>query len=358
MRVSRIRIRDFRNIARFDATIPPGAHLIMGANAQGKSAFLEAVYLMATLRSFRGASGSQMVQHGAKGYFVGGEISAASTREIKIFWSSRERRVQLDDQPIRRLADLYEFARMVVFSNEDLQLTSGAPRVRRRFIDLILAQSEIDYLPTLQGYARAIRSRNALLRNESSDIRTLDGFTKEAIKHGEAMMRQRAGLIPQLEKHARSAYARIAPDKETLSIEYQPNVKSDFTRELAQSHPRERALGSTVIGPHRDDLRLRLDDRPVANFASEGQKRSVAIALRMAQTELLTERFGQTPILLIDDVLGELDASRRAGFLPLLERPETKRSQAFITCTETSWPKEISADWGRWRVCEGVIEEA
>lgn len=356
MRVSRIRIRDFRNIERFDAELGPGAHLVVGANAQGKSAFLEAIYLMATLRSFRGAAGNQMMRHGSKGYFVGGEITAASTRTIKIFWSPKDRRVQLDEQPIRRLADLYEWARMVVFSNEDLQLASGAPRIRRRFIDLILAQSEIDYLPTLQGYARAIRSRNALLRSESSDVRTLDGFTQETIKRGLVMMRRRAHLIPQLERLARAAYGRIAPEKEVLSVEYLPNVKADFTRELAQSHARERALGSTVIGPHRDDIRLKLDDRPVANFASEGQKRSVAIALRMAQTEFLTERFGQAPILLIDDVLGELDASRRTGFLPLLERPETQRSQAFITCTETSWPQEISAQWNQWRVAAGVIE--
>jgi len=211
--LAHLRLRDFRNYPRLDADFAPGFHLLLGDNAQGKTNILEAVYLMATLRSFRGVGGAQMIRHGQKGYFVGGsvvggmvpsislaspkggegrgeeaEISQAqnpsprpsprsggerekailashSEREVKIYWSARERKLALDGQPVKRLGDYLGVLRAVVFCTEDLQLVKGAARARRRFLDLLLAQTQPGYLPLLQRYLRAVRARNALLKH-------------------------------------------------------------------------------------------------------------------------------------------------------------------------------------------------
>ena len=213
MHLARLRLRDFRNYPRLDADFAPGFHLLLGDNAQGKTNILEAVYLMATLRSFRGVGGAQMIRHGQKGYFVGGSVvggtipsislaslqggegrgeevkisqttnpspqpsprlggeretkilASHSEREVKIYWSARERKLALDGQPVKRLGDYLGVLRAVVFCTEDLQLVKGAARARRRFLDLLLAQTQPAYLPLLQRYLRAVRARNALLKH-------------------------------------------------------------------------------------------------------------------------------------------------------------------------------------------------
>ena len=138
-------------------------------------------------------------------------------------------------------------------------------------------------------------------------------------------------------------------------MEYQPSVREDFAVELARNRPREKALRSTLLGPHRDEVLLRLDGKSAAQFASEGQKRSVAIAMKMTQAEYLTSIHGVPPMLLIDDVMGELDAKRRAGFLPLLNRAQYAHSQVFMTCTEENWPRELGRDLQRWQVKSGSL---
>ena len=141
-----------------------------------------------------------------------------------------------------------------------------------------------------------------------------------------------------------------------MRFEYQPSVKNDFAVELAQRESRERSYRSTLIGPHRDELRLVAERTSAAQFGSEGQKRSLAVALKMAQAEYLTGIYGAPPILLIDDVMGELDVKRRTGFLPLLERSHQARGQVFMTCTEENWPAELGRDLIRWNVCNGELK--
>src|SRR5262249_50324461 len=136
--LAQLRLRDFRNYARLDVTFAPGFHLLLGDNAQGKTNILEAVYLMATLRSFRGVGGAQMIRHGAKGYFVGGKVVGQGDHEIKMYWSPRERNLSLDARPVKKLSDYLGALRTVVFCTEDLQLVKGTARARRRFLDLLL----------------------------------------------------------------------------------------------------------------------------------------------------------------------------------------------------------------------------
>ena len=406
MHLAHLRLRDFRNYPRLDADFAPGFHLLLGDNAQGKTNILEAVYLMATLRSFRGVGGAQMIRHGQKGYFAGGTVvggnipassassslsanrvggevalsfqaqkpspqpsprlggaretsilASQSSREIKIYWSARERKLALDGQPVKKLTDYLGVLRTVVFCTEDLQLVKGAARARRRFLDLLLAQTQPGYLPLLQRYMRAVRARNALLKHRSTDEAALDGFSQELVKLGDEIIRQRRELAPKFSPLARLAYRRISNDAEELRLEYQPSVKKDFAVELAQSRGRERTYRSTLVGPHRDDLQLLLNEKSAAQFGSEGQKRTLAIALKMAQAEYLAGLHGSAPVLLIDDVMGELDVKRRSGFLPLLEQARRTGGQVFMTATEENWPSELGRDLQRWQVQAGMLKK-
>jgi DNA replication and repair protein RecF len=403
--LAHLRLRDFRNYARLDADFSPGFHVLLGDNAQGKTNILEAIYLMATLRSFRGVGGAQMIRHGAKGYFVGGKVVGGAAissslssaggegrgeeantgavnvpsprpsprlggererdiltshvdREIKMYWSLREKKLTLDGQPVKKLSDYIGVLRTVVFCTEDLQLVKGTARSRRRFLDLLLAQTQPGYLGLLQRYMRAVRSRNALLKQRLLDEAALESFSAEMVKLGNDIIRARRELVPKFSPLARLAYRRIANDAEELRIEYQPSVKRDFAVELAQSRARERTFRATLVGPHRDDLLLLQNEKSAAQFGSEGQKRTLAIALKMAQAEFLTGLHGSPPVLLIDDVMGELDAKRRSGLLPLLERAHHARGQVFMTCTEENWPAELGRELQRWTVSSGTIAAA
>jgi len=311
--------------------------------------------LMATLRSFRGVGGLPMIRHGQKGYFVGGTVVGQGEHDIKMYWSLRERKLTLDGQPVRRLTDYLGVLRVVVFCTEDLQLVKGPARARRRFLDLLLSQTHPAYLPLLQRYAQALRSRNALLKQPILDEAALESFSRELVQAGGELVRLRQELGPKLSPLARLAYRRVANDTEELRVEYLPGVKQDFAVELAQSRPRERAFGATLVGPHRDDLGLLVNDRSAAQFGSEGQKRTLAIALKMAQADYVTGLHGAPPILLIDDVMGELDAKRRSGFLPLLERARQASGQVFLTATEENWPRELGRELRRWEVKAGTL---
>lgn len=355
MHLEHLRLRDFRNYARLDADFAPGFHLLLGNNAQGKTNILEAIYLLSTLRSFRGVGGAQIIRHDRKGYFIGGNVVHQGKREIKMYWSSTQRSLMLDGRPVRKLTDFLGVLRTVVFCTEDVQLVKGTGRVRRRFMDLLLSQTHPTYLPLLQRYTRALRSRNALLKQQTPDDATLAGFSEELIRAGSEIIRLRQELIPRISPLARLAYRHISNDSEELRLEFQPSAKHDFAVELAQSRKRERAYRATLIGPHRDNLQLSLNGRSASQYASEGQKRSVALALKMAQAEYLTGIHGSPPVLLIDDVMGELDAQRRSGFLPLLERSHRAGGQAFMTATEENWPKELGSRLQRWTVEAGKL---
>ncbi|TAK97815.1 MAG: DNA replication/repair protein RecF [Verrucomicrobia bacterium] len=358
MHLAHLRLRDFRNYARLNADFAPGFHLLLGDNAQGKTNILEAIYLMATLRSFRGVGSAQMIRHGQKGYFVGGKVVGQGEREIKMFWSARERNLTLDGRAVKKLGDFLGTLRTVVFCTEDLQLVKGTGRTRRRFLDLLLTQTQPGYLPLLQRYMQAVRSRNALLKQFAPDPRLLESFSEQLVKLGNELIRHRRELIPKLSPLARLAYRRISNDAEELRINYEPSVKTDFSVELAQVRDRERRFRATLIGPHRDDLQLSFNDKSAAQFGSEGQKRTLAIALKMAQAEYLTGIHGSAPVLLIDDVMGELDAKRRAGLLPLLERARETSGQVFMTCTEENWPRELGRELQRWEVKAGALHGA
>ncbi len=296
-----------------------------------------------------------MIRHGARGYFVGATIEGTGQHVVKAYWSSRERKLSLDERPIRRLADYFGTLRSVVFCTEDLLLVKGAAKARRRFMDLLLAQTQPGYLALLLRYTQALRSRNALLKHHSLDEDSLAGFTHELVQVGSQLISARQSLVPRLSPLTRLAFRRIANDADDLRIDYAPSVSGDLALALTQARSRERTLRTTVLGPHRDDLEFFINDRSAAEYSSEGQKRTLAIALKMAQAELLTGIHGVSPVLLIDDVMGELDAQRRNGLLPLLNRAYQAGGQAFMTCTAESWSRELGRDFQSWDVSAGSI---
>lgn len=355
MHLAQLRLRDFRNFARLDAGFSPGFHLLLGRNAQGKTNLLEAIYLLATLRSFRGVGGVQMIREGARGYFVGATVEGRGRSEIKAYWSPRERKLSLNGVPVKRVADYLGTFRAVVFCSEDVQLVKGSARVRRRFLDLLLAQTQPGYLTLLLRYLQALKARNALLKPPRVDEDQLAGFSAELIRLGQPLMEARAALVPRISPLARLAFRRISDGADELNLDYQPTFTGDFAVALAASQMRERTYRTTLIGPHRDDLILRVNGRPAAPFTSEGQKRTLAIALKMAQAEYLGGILGSPPVLLIDDVMGELDATRRAGVLPLLHQSHQAGGQVFMTCTEENWPRDLGRELIRWEVAEGML---
>ena len=222
----------------------------------------------------------------------------------------------------------------------------------------MLAQTHPPYLPLLQRYAKALRSRNALLKQREPDEAALDSFSAELVKLGDEIIRLRRELTPKLSPLARLAYRRISNDAEDLRVEYQPGGEKRISRwNWRNPGGASATYRSTLVGPHRDEFPLLLNDRPAAQFGSEGQKRTLAIALKMAQAEYLTGIHGSAPILLIDDVMGELDVKRRGGFLPLLEHAHHSRGQVFMTCTEENWPRELARESQRWEVRAGAIKQ-
>ncbi len=355
MHLRQLRLRDFRNYGRLDVEFSPGFHVLLGNNAQGKTNILEAIYLLATLRSFRGVSSAQIVRHGQTGFFVGGKTHHGDDHEIKLYWSAKERSLAVDGRPIRKLSEFLGIFRAVVFCSEDLQLVKGSASRRRRYLDLLLTQTHPTYLPLLHRYVRAVRSRNALLKQRVQDPAALEAFTGEMVAAGTRLVEMRRELLPEISPLACQAYQKITNAAEELRLDYHPSVRGDFLVELRKVEARERAMRMTLLGPHRDELALTLDGKPAAQFGSEGQKRSVVIALKIAQAEHLTRLHGSPPVLLIDDIMGELDLKRRSGFLPLLQRAHQAHSQVFMTCTEENWPSELGRELQKWEVRSGKL---
>lgn len=356
MHLKQLRLRQFRNYAGLDVVFQPGFYLFTGNNGQGKSNLLEAIYLLSTIRSFRGVPNAQMVRNGQQGYFVGATVVGARENEIRIYWSPRQRQIKLNGRNIILVNEFYGTVRAVIFCTEDIQLVKGAPAFRRRYMDFLLAQTDPSYLSTLQRFGRALRSRNAILKHSFINEALLDSFSQELILTGNEITRKRLELYQKIAPIICESYVRIAGESsEKVRLVYRPSINGDMGVQLAQMRPRELSCHYTLVGPHRDDLHFLMDEMPVAKYGSEGQKRTWALALKMAQTEFLAQMHGVMPILLIDDVMGELDGQRRRSFLPLLNQVATSRGQMFMTCTEKNWPRELGFKMTEWRIQNGQI---
>lgn len=356
MVLKEIKLRSFRNYSRLDWNPGPGIHLLTGENGQGKTNLLESIYFLSTMKSFRGARQSEMTQKGKRGFFIGASFDAQTEVRIKYFWSPGEKKFSLNEEPVQTIRDFLGTLKSVIFSSQDLLLVKGSGRNRRRFLDLLCSQTIPDYLGHLQNYSKALKHRNALLKRKDPDSQLVDTFTKQLVHFGDAIMEGRKSMMPELQKSSQLAINQIIQNQnEPVDLLYKPSVKASFEDEIHKVFSRDLALGSTSIGPHRDDLSLKIKGLDADSHASEGQQRTLALALKYAQLIILKSVSGSWPILLVDDVLGELDSHRRSAFLPLLEEAQSRAGQVFITGTDASIPPKLSNSWTSWSVESGNI---
>ena len=198
MHIKRLRLRNFRNYLSLDVSFQPGFHLLLGDNGQGKSNLLEAIYLLSTLRSFRGSPNTQMISSGQKGYFVGGIAQSDRENEVRVYWSAKEKKLSLNGHIISKMSEYNGTIRSIVFCAEDIQLVKGAPDGRRRYLDFLLAQTDSDYLNLIQRYGRALRARNAILKQNPIDRNILDSFSNELVLTGNEITNRREVLLKKI----------------------------------------------------------------------------------------------------------------------------------------------------------------
>lgn len=324
-----LHLRDFRCFGHFAFHPAPGLNFLTGPNARGKTSLLEAVCILLRLQSPRSATLADAVRFDQPGFGIDGHWNE---RHMRVKFAGALKAFALDSKPQSRTADYLAVARVVWIANDDLQLVRGSGAQRRRYLDFLGAQTVPEYLRALRAYERALRSRNALLK-ENRPHREVAAFDPPLLDSGRVLREARARLCDALSAGVTSACRKISGGGELLEIAYRPGSGSDFATALAASRTEESRLRSTVVGPHRDDIAILLEGRKAATFASEGQQRSVALALKLAQAQVLQASAHQPPLFLIDDVFGELDPLRRNNLLAALP----VSSQKLITTTSLDW---------------------
>jgi DNA replication and repair protein RecF len=325
MRLCRITLQHFRNIAFADLALDGPRQFFTGANGQGKTSLLEAAGLVTALRSFRAADTRLLIAQGQPEAAVAFELEheRLGVTRVVIRLRADGKQVECDGERVTRLADYLGRFPTVVFSSQDLQLVRGAPAPRRRWFDLTLAAMDADYLAALQSYHRALAERNSLLKLGRPDDE-LAAFEAPLASAAATLASKRAAGAAELAAHLAAAYARLADGAETPALRLSPDLAAGdavaWAAAFAKNRDRDRQWRATVAGPHRDDLELTLDGRAARDFGSEGQQRGLMLALRLAQAEFFRARSGVEPVLLADDMLGELDPERRRRFWTALRR--------------------------------------
>jgi len=352
MWIRHLSLTHYRNYARQELDLPHGAALLLGDNAQGKSNLLEAIFLLATARSDRAGSDGELIDWAAldhkqpvarivaqvernDGPLALEAIIAAREGRTKDGRVMASKRLRVNGVAKRGI-DFVGQLTAVLFSTHDLDLISGPPAERRRYLDTTLSQLERAYAQALQRYTKVIAQRNALLRRiqeGAAEEDELAFWDDELAKDGAVLMRERAVAVDALAETAREEHARVSDEKEELEIAYQPrldgwsgkrvqkqakSLSEAIRAELESRRGREIGAGLTLTGPHRDDLSFTLNGVSAAAFASRGQQRTAALALRLAEARYMAERKGDLPVVLLDDVMSELDEQRHRAVLESL----------------------------------------
>jgi DNA replication and repair protein RecF len=288
------------------------------------------------LQSQRTNSLDQLVRQGAKGLVTDGFVS---DYHLQFYYSASRRKLSLDAVEQKSSKDYLEVAKVVSFANSDIGLIRGAGDTRRRFLDFVGSQLFKNYREIRRSYEKALHSRNHYLKMTPARPREVSAYSKPLLQFGQQLTALRAFLLERLDPHFSESFAAISDRNETLRLTYQPGATADFDKALRESEEEELRLRMTVVGPHRDDFQLFLNARPADLFASEGQQRTVAIALKLAQAKILELEFNKPPLLLIDDVFGELDPIRRNRLFSALP----SRGQRLVTTTHLDWLESLPA---------------
>ena len=334
--LAELQLRNFRCFEALRVELAPGFNFFLGRNGQGKTSILEAACILLRLQSQRSSTLAPVVRFGEKTFGVAGRIE---NHRLEFRYSALRRKVSIDEVEQRTLAEYLRLGRVVSFANADIELVRGGSDARRRYLDFLGSQIEPLYRPSLRAYERALRSRNALLKSAQSRAREIAAYDQPLIEHGTKLGAMRRRLIERLAPLAAQAHEQISAIEENLELRFAPGNDDDFARDLADSHLQELRLRQTIVGPHRDDIILLVQDRKAPQYASEGQQRTVALALKIAQARLFELEEGTPPLLLIDDIFGELDPIRRNHLLANLPGD----AQKLVTATTMQWrEKEIT----------------
>ena len=356
--VSYLSLVNFRNYRRLEMDLPEGPLVFYGGNAQGKSNLLEAVYLLCLAKAYRASSDREAIcktsvedpDHAqALSVVQRGQDRVRIMVDMRLEAPEREGspphlRKDIRVNGIPRLAsDLVGVVNAVLFDAEDIQLVAGPPAGRRRFLDILISQMDRGYLRALQRYQRVVYQRNhllRLLREGRAGTGEIDFWNDAIVQEGSFITLRRHETIRDLKSLMEEAHCQLTGNRDELTADYassiplegagQEEIRHSFERTLETGRDREMALGSSQWGPHRDDLRLLLSGMEASTYSSRGQARTITIALRLAEGMLLEKERRESPILLLDDVLSELDPSRRRRLLEYVSRSQ----QAFISTTD------------------------
>jgi DNA replication and repair protein RecF len=322
--VERLELVDFRNYAHASFRLTPGTTVVIGDNGQGKTNLAEALAYLATLTSFRGAPPDALVRVGASATILRAEVldedGRTSLIEAELVPAGRNR-VQVNRQRLDRSRDLLGVVRVTIFSPDDLTLIKGGPADRRRFVDDTLVALAVKYDALRLELDRIVRQRNALLRQaggrlDESAATTLDVWDARLADVGDRFGQARSRLVERIRPIVADAYAELAGETTAIGVEYDPPWRAGgLASSLGRARETDVRRGVSTVGPHRDELGLTIAGLPARTHASQGEQRTLALAMRLAAHRLVADRTGSTPVLVLDDVLSELDPGRAAALL-------------------------------------------
>ena len=326
-------LRQFRNHHRLSISFSPQVNEIVGGNGAGKSNLIEAIYLLSLARSWRTNEIKNMLEFGTKEAYIKGEIEEAGiSKKIEIILKESGRAVLINSSPLSRLSELSGMFNTVLFTPEDTHFFRASPGVRRLFLDESLAKISPEYLMALRSFRHLLLERNAVLKSIKDEL-MLETLTKQLIKEEKVIVSYRKKFLSQLEPLFKKTANALFGEKRTVSLLYRPFLEEENFEEKAitlyeKYKERDCLAGMTQVGPHREDFMVMLDEKEASNFASQGEGRLLALALKISPSLLFSEE--KKPVAILDDVFGELDAKHGANlakFLPQL-------GQTFLTGTE------------------------
>jgi len=370
MTLSNVRIENFRLLRDVVLEFHPGVNFFVGQNAQGKTSLLEAIHYLSVGRSFRTNKDRECQSLDGDHQQVTAITGLLSTNDkVRLAFQTGKKKVWYNDNLLPVLTDLWGILMTVIFQPSDLQILQGSPSKRRELIDRIAGQLDRNHLRETQAYQKALQSRNQLLKSRQSNPKVFHAFEKQIAIHGSRIMETRLSIIRQLSEIVRpclEALSDTAQKKyDSVLLQYESQIlkgeekvdlielQDRLEKALEKQRPKELERRQTLVGPQRDDMSLIVDGKDAKTYASQGEIRSAVLALRLAELRLLDQSRPGTPILLLDDILGELDQKRSARFLELVKDCKV---QTFITSTDAQFVESNLSIDQRFEVLNGQIE--
>ena len=334
MYIKSLELQDYRNYNTLEIAFDKGTNILYGDNAQGKTNILEAIFLSATTKSHKGSKDKDVINFNKEEAHIRTylEKEGIETRVDMHLRKSKSKGIAIDGQKLKKAADLLGLCNVVFFSPEDLSIIKDGPSERRRFVDMELCQLDHFYLYNLNNYNKIVNQRNILLKDlyfQPELKETLHIWDSQLVSFGSKIIERRKLFVDQLNEIIYDIHYKLSGGKEKLKILYEPDIEiEDFERSLRNSQEKDIKLKQTTVGPHRDDFSFYVGDIDIRKFGSQGQQRTAALSLKLSEIELVKKITKDTPILLLDDVLSELDNNRQNYLLNSIGDIQT-----IITCT-------------------------